>query len=261
MKKKRTHFSDHKDFLDEMVLRYNRVDFIELDPISIPHQFTKKEDIEISAFLTSIISWGQRPVILKNANRLMELMEMEPHNFLMNSSSKEFKCFDNFVHRTFNGIDCCFFVESLKGIYVDQGGLENVFNDSLKKSDHHMGEAIHKVRSIFFGNYAPGRSGKHFADPLANSAAKRINMFLRWMVRKDKQKVDFGIWKKISPAVLYCPLDVHSGRVAREFGLLTRSQDDWKAVEELTVNLRILDASDPVKYDFALFGMGVEGKI
>lgn len=261
MKKKRAHFSDHKDFLEEMVLRYNRTDFIAPDPISIPHQFMKKEDIEISGFLTALISWGQRPVILKNANRLMELMEFEPHNFLIDANLNEFKRFDNFVHRTFNGIDCRFFLVSLKNIYIEHGGLEKVFNESLKESNNQMGEAIHRVRTIFFGKNAPGRCSKHFADPLANSAAKRINMYLRWMVRKDKQNVDFGIWKKISPSLLYCPLDVHSGRVARELGLLSRTQDDWKAVDELTANLRTLDPNDPVKYDFALFGAGVEGKI
>ncbi|HMT29685.1 MAG TPA: TIGR02757 family protein [Bacteroidia bacterium] len=261
MKNNKIHFSQHKEFLDEMVNRYNRSDFISPDPISIPHQYSKKEDIEISGFLTAVIAWGQRPVILKNANRLMDLMEQEPHNFLIGASQKEFKRFDNFVHRTFNGIDCRFFLASLKNLYLDQGGLENVFNESLKNSNNQMGEAIHKVRTIFFGINAPGWCSKHFADPLANSAAKRINMFLRWMVRKDKQKVDFGIWKKISPSLLYCPLDVHSGRVARELGLLSRNQDDWKAVEELTANLRILDANDPVKYDFALFGAGVEGEL
>lgn len=244
-----------------MVVRYNRTDFIPPDPISIPHRFTRKEDIEISGFMTAIISWGQRPVILKNAGRLMELLEEEPHEFLMHSTPKEFRRFMPFVHRTFNGHDCILFLTSLKRIYKHRGGLQEVFTDALQQSDNDMATAIHRVRTLFFGNTIPGRTGKHFADPLANSAAKRINMFLRWMVRRDRMGVDFGLWKNISPALLHSPLDVHSGRVARELGLLTRTQNDWKAVAELTANLRALDPDDPSKYDFALFGAGVEGKI
>ncbi len=248
-----------KSFLDEMVDRYNRVEFIANDPISIPHLFAKKEDIEISGFLTATIAWGQRPVILKNANNLMQLMDNAPHEFLLSANKNDLKRFNSFVHRTFNSIDCVFFLKSLQNIYQKRGSLEVLFTDAFEKSNGHMGTAIHLVRKEFF-KVEGGRSTKHFADPLANSSAKRINMFLRWMVRKDKRKVDFGLWKKIPTSVLFCPLDVHSGRIARNLGILSRKQDDWKAVEELTLKLREFDKNDPVKYDFALFGMGVEGK-
>jgi uncharacterized protein (TIGR02757 family) len=246
-----------KEFLNDQVAIFNRPDFIPIDPISIPHRFTQKEDIEISGFLTATIAWGQRPVILKNATRLMQLMDDAPHDFILNAVSSDFKIFNPFVHRTFNGDDCIYFLQALQSIYKKQGGLETLFADALKKSEGDMAKAIHLARAAFFSFRLPGRTAKHFADPIRNSSAKRINMYLRWMVRNDKRGVDFGIWKKIKPSQLYCPLDVHSGRVARELGLLSRKQDDWKAVEELTGNLRLLDAIDPVKYDFALFGMGV----
>jgi uncharacterized protein (TIGR02757 family) len=248
-----------KNYLDEMVDRFNRKSFIKADPISIPHLYTSKADIEISGFLTAVISWGQRTVILSNASKLMNLMEQEPYNFLMAAKEKDFVRFNNFVHRTFNGTDCVFFVKSLQRIYKQEGGLENLFNEALLSSNNQMCDAISKVRSNFLQSNTTSRSTKHFANPLANSSAKRINMFLRWMVRNDKRKVDFGLWKSISPALLYCPLDLHSGRVARQLGLLNRKQDDWKAVAELTQNLLLLDPADPVKYDYALFGLGVEG--
>lgn len=247
-----------KSFLDSQVLRFNNPAFITIDPVSIPHRFTSKEDIEISGFLTAVISWGQRPVILKNATRMMELMEGEPYRFLMDAGTKDWKRFGGFVHRTFNGVDCVLFLKSIKRLYARYGGLEPAFRLTLEQNGMDMGKSIHGLRCIFFHGIDPGRSGKHFADPEHNASAKRINMFLRWMVRKDKAGVDFGIWNSIDAAVLHCPLDVHSGRVARELGLLTRKQDDWKAVKELTENLRLLDASDPVKYDFALFGIGAE---
>jgi uncharacterized protein (TIGR02757 family) len=246
-----------KDFLDQKVLQYNKPAFITDDPISIPHQFTVKEDIEISAFLTALIAWGQRPVILKNAKRLLEQMDDSPFEFISAAKKADFERFNSFVHRTFNGTDCIYFLKGLQKLYKKHEGLEAVFSKSLKTSNGNMAEAISLVRKTIFKSAEPGRTAKHFADPLKNSSAKRINMFLRWMVRKDANGVDFGIWKSIQPSALYCPLDLHSGRVARSLGILTRKQDDWKAVEELTASLRSFDKKDPVKYDFALFGIGV----
>lgn len=247
---------DLKEFLEEQHDLYNRLSFIESDPVSIPHLFSKREDIEISGLLAATIAWGQRPTIIKNATKLMHLMDMAPHDFILNANEKELKPFSTFVHRTFNGTDCIFFLRSLKNIYVKLGGLEKAFTGKDAR------EAIMHFRKAFFSIKHPSRTRKHVSDPSANSSAKRLNMFLRWMVRKDKRGVDFGIWNKsLDMSVLMCPLDIHSGNVARKLGLLVRKQNDWKAVEELTARLRKFDAADPVKYDIALFGMGVFGKI
>ena len=241
------------EFLEEKHERYNRPEFIENDPISIPHLFNKKEDIEIAGFLTAVIAWGQRTTIINNAKKLMNLMEGSPYDFIINAQIADLGTFKNFAHRTFNGIDCVYFIKSLQNIYKNHGGLEAVFN----RSGEDLKTAISGFRSIFFELPYPARTLKHISDPAANSAAKRINMFLRWMVRKDNRGVDFGIWDKIRMSRLYCPLDVHSGRVARKLGLLKRRQSDWKAVTELTGKLSEFDPADPVKYDFALFGLGV----
>ncbi len=250
-----------KDFLEEKVDKYNRISFIESDPVSIPHQFTKKEDIEIAAFLSATIAWGQRVTIIKNANELMRRMDFAPHDFILNHSKKDLAQFKNFKHRTFNGADCIFFIHSLKNIYIKHGGLEKVFIGKNVK------ESIINFRKIFFSISHPKRTEKHISNPEANSSAKRLNMFLRWMIRKDNRGVDFGIWNSpleggkrdiyLSPKNLMCPLDIHSGNVARKLGLLTRKQNDWQAVEELTSRLKEFDKNDPVKYDFALFGLGV----
>ncbi len=257
------------DLLEAKTREYNSPKFISSDPISIPHLFSKKEDIEISGFLTATISWGQRPVIIRNANSLMKKMDFSPFEFVMTASAKELKTLDKFVHRTFNGIDAKFFILALRTIYEKHNGLENVFARGLKISapsaslrqesfsDTPMQNSIIHFRKTFLSIKHNSRSDKHISNPGANSSTKRINMFLRWMVRKDKAGVDFGIWKSISPAPLQIPLDVHVGNVARKLGLLIRKQDDWKAVEELTQRLREFDAADPVKYDFALFGLGI----
>jgi uncharacterized protein (TIGR02757 family) len=246
--------SELKDFLDEKSFEYNQKRFIETDPIKIPHQFFKKEDIEISAFLTSIIAWGKRLTIINNGNKMMEIMENNPYNFIMNASKNEIEKI-NFVHRTFNSIDFRYFIKTLKKIYVDYGSLENVFCEL--DNENNMHRSIHNFKRIFFKNNYPSRTTKHISDPLKGSACKRINMFLRWMVRKDNCGVDFGIWDKISPSVLSCPLDVHSGNVARKLGLIERNQNDHKSVLQLDKKLKLLDPKDPVKYDFALFGLGV----
>lgn len=247
--------SELKGFLDEKVLEYNQLKFIESDPIQIPHQFSLKEDIEISGFLTSTIAWGNRKMIIRNANRMMELMGNSPFDFVTNHQENDLKSFKNFVHRTFNSVDFIHFIKSLKSIYKNHGGLESVFSQFENDADNK--QTIHQFKKVFFKIPHQQRTQKHVADPMKGSASKRINMYLRWMVRKDKAGVDFGIWEQISMSKLSCPLDVHSGNVARKLGLLTRKQNDWKALEELDFGLRKLDPKDPVKYDFALFGLGV----
>jgi uncharacterized protein (TIGR02757 family) len=247
--------SELKYFLDNKVALYNNLKFIESDPIQIPHLYSLKEDIEISGFLAATISWGNRKMIIQNSQKMMQIMGNSPFDFVMSHNENNLKKLENFVHRTFNNIDFSTFIYALQNIYLNHGGLETVFsknqeNDSLQKS-------ISEFKKIFFEiNHEP-RTQKHVSDPINNSAAKRINMFLRWMVRNDNYGVDFGIWKSISPSKLSCPLDVHSGNVARKLGLLTRKQNDGKALCELDNFLRNLDRNDPVKYDFALFGLGV----
>jgi len=244
-----------KEFLDEKVMLYNNPSFIESDPIQIPHLFSKKEDIEISGFLTAIISWGNRKMIIRNALKMMELLDNAPYDFIINHQKSDLKPFKNFVHRTFNSEDLYQFIKSLEHIYKKHQGLEKTLAIIGEKTTYI--EAIHNLKKIFFEIPHLQRTKKHISDPLKNSAAKRINMFLRWMVRNDQTGVDFGIWETHNAANLSCPLDVHSGNVARKLALLSRKQNDWKAVTELDTNLRKLDHNDPVKYDFALFGLGV----
>ncbi len=244
-----------KEFLDTKVDQYNKPRFIESDPIKIPHQFHVKEDIEIAGFLTATIAWGNRKSIINNATRLMNLLDNTPHDFVLNHSESDLEKLQPFVHRTFNGYDCIQFIKCLKHIYVNHSGLEPLFNKHAET--HSLQKSISNFKATFFEIEHLKRTQKHVSDPLKNSAAKRINMFLRWMVRNDHAGVDFGIWKSLSPAQLSCPLDVHSGNVARKLGLLKRKQNDAKALLELDTALRKLDTKDPVKYDFALFGLGV----
>jgi uncharacterized protein (TIGR02757 family) len=251
--------SELKDFLDEKVELYNNPNFIESDPVQIPHLFSLKEDIEIAGFLSATIAWGNRKMIIKNSHRMMDLMGNAPYDFVMSHSEQNLEELESFVHRTFNGQDYSTFIRSLKHIYKNHGGLETVFtkNQFPGIETASTQRSIHEFKKIFFEIPHQYRTQKHISDPLNNSAAKRINMYLRWMIRQDNKGVDFGIWKSISPAALSCPLDVHSGNVARKLGLLTRKQNDSKALAELDLQLRKLDATDPVKYDFALFGLGV----
>jgi len=246
-----------KEFMDKRVDEFNNPYFIEHDPIQIPHLFSKKEDIEIAGFLAATISWGNRKMIVRNAKRLMELLGCSPYDFIMNHKEKDLQRLEGFVHRTFNSTDLIVFIESLKFVYQSAGGLETIFNEH--KTMDSLQPAIHQLRNIFFYPPHPHRTEKHLPDPFKGSAAKRINMFLRWMVRNDGKGVDFGIWKEISPSLLSCPLDIHSGNIARKLGLLTRKQNDAKAVKELDNALRQFDPDDPVKYDFALFGLGISG--
>jgi len=248
-------FSELKDFLDEKVIQYNTLDFIESDPVQIPHLFTQKEDIEIAGFLSATIAWGNRKMIIKNSNRMMELMGNTPYDFIMSHSESQLENLESFVHRTFNGQDFIGFIQSLQNIYKNHGGLEPVFAKNQEPDS--MQKSISEFKKVFFEIPHFARTQKHISDPLNNSAAKRINMYLRWMCRQDNKGVDLGIWKSIAPAKLSCPLDVHSGNVARKLGLLSRKQNDAKALAELDSKLRELDKNDPVKYDFALFGLGV----
>lgn len=253
-----------KSFLDKKVTQYNTRDFIDSDPVQIPHLFSQKEDIEIAGFLAATIAWGNRKMIIKNANRMMELMSNSPYDFVLSHQENDLKNLESFVHRTFNGHDFIGFIKGLQHIYQKHNGLEAVF--AKNREPFSMQKSIHEFKKVFFDTSDSAmayqirqatRTQKHISDPLNNSAAKRINMYLRWMVRQDSKGVDLGIWKSISPAALSCPLDVHSGNVARKLGLLHRKQNDAKALAELDTQLRILDPNDPVKYDFALFGLGV----
>jgi uncharacterized protein (TIGR02757 family) len=246
-----------KDLLEAKYQKYNDLSFIPSDPISIPHRYSRKEDVEISGFLAATLSWGQRPVIIKNMLQLLTLMDNAPADFISGFKKKDLLPFENFVHRTFNGDDCITFLRALKHIYAQYGGLEAAFFNKKNSSHKPLNVPIQLFRSRFLLIPHNPRTRKHISDPQSGSACKRLNMFLRWMVRKDKAGVDFGIWNTISPAQLMLPLDVHSGRVARSLGLLSRKQNDWKAVEEVTLQLRKFDITDPIKYDFALFGMGV----
>jgi len=244
-----------REFLNEKVDEYNTADFIELDPISIPHQYNLKEDIEISGFLAATIAWGNRKMILRNANKMMSLMGNSPYDFIMEHNDNHLENFDGFVHRTFNADDFRFFIKSLQNIYKNHGGIEAVINKH--KTQTSLQPAIHEFKKVFFSIEHQQRTQKHIGDPNKGSVAKRLNMMLRWFVRNDNRGVDFGIWKSISPSILSCPLDVHSGNIARKLGLITRKNNDLKALSELDNYLRQFDPKDPVKYDFALFGLGV----
>jgi uncharacterized protein (TIGR02757 family) len=255
--------SELKSFLDEKVLQYNTLDFIESDPVQIPHLFSLKEDIEIAGFLSATIAWGNRKMIIKNAHKMMDLMGNSPYDFVMSHTDDDLERLESFVHRTFNGQDFVSFIKGLQHIYNNHDGLEAVFSKKLNSNGNFNDKTINLQNNIsnfkktFFEIPHQIRTQKHISDPMNGSAAKRINMYLRWMCRQDNKGVDLGIWKSISPSLLSCPLDVHSGNVARKLGLLSRKQNDRKALEELDLKLRELDPNDPVKYDFALFGLGV----
>lgn len=244
-----------KEFLNQKVLQYHNAEFITSDPIQVPHAYSLKEDIEISAFLTATMAWGNRKMIVSKSKELMERMGNSPFEFVMEYSDTDFHKIEGFKHRTFNAVDADFFIRSLQNIYINHGGLESVF--SFSKTDEDSFRAIENFRSVFIETPHQMRSRKHLSSPASGSAAKRLNMFLRWMVRNSAGGVDFGIWQNISTAQLVCPLDIHSGNVARKLGLLNRKPNDWKAATELNTKLKKMDSLDPVKYDFALFGLGV----
>lgn len=248
-------------FLNEAARRYNTPDFIAGDPISVPHRFSKLQDREITGFWAATLAWGQRKTIIQSANRLVELMDGAPFDFIVNHLEEDRARFLNFKHRTFQATDTFWFLEFLQNFYRKNTSLEHAFARHLRPADVTVENALRGFHSDFFDHpYAPERTRKHVATPERGSTCKRLNMFLRWMVRQDSAGVDFGVWSNIRPAQLLIPLDVHVERVARRLGLLHRKQTDWPAVLELTENLRALDPEDPVKYDFALFGLGVLGK-
>lgn len=240
-----------KEFLDEKAEKYNNSSFIAHDPISIPYRYALKQDIEISAFFTASIAWGNRLSIIKSADKLMRIMGNSPFDYIMSATDKDLCKLNKFVHRTFNAIDAKQFVLSLKNIYQQYDSLEFVFN-----CGHNTYQRLINFNKIFTAQFKYQRSIKHISNPQKKSAAKRLNMFLRWMVRNDNKGVDFGIWQRIMPSELYLPLDVHTGNIARKLGILKRKQNDWQALEEVMQVLKSFDCNDPVKYDFALFGLG-----
>ena len=250
-----------KDFLDEKVIQYNQPGFITLDPISIPHRFSKKQDIEISGFFAAILAWGQRKTIINKCLELFTLMDNAPHDFLLHHREEDLKSLLNFKHRTFNEVDTLYFVHFLSWYYKRFESLEDAFLIGQTGQIDSMESILTRFHEYFFSlPDAPSRTKKHIATPVRKAACKRINMYLRWMVRDDDKGVDFGLWKRIKPAQLICPCDLHVDRVGRKLGLITRKQTDWQTALELTERLREFDPNDPVKYDFALFGLGVEEK-
>jgi len=246
---------DMRQFLEEKYLQYNNPSFIPSDPISIPHRFLTLHDREISGFLAATIAWGRRDLIIRSSNILLEAMGNTPYEYIMTAGKDDLKRLSCFVHRTFNSADCICFVKGLRQIYSNYNSMEDIIIDGVRNG-RSLKEGISRLRQVFFDEDHETRTEKHFADITRGAAGKRLNMFLRWMVRKDNRGVDFGIWKRIDPSMLYIPLDLHSGNTARKLGLLTRKMNDWKAVEELTSVLREFDPADPAKYDFALFGLG-----
>lgn len=250
-------FSELKDFLNEKADFYNAPEFIENDPVQIPHRFVLKQDIEITGFLTATISWGTRKSIINDAEKMLGFMEYTPYDFIRNVSHKELESLENrSIHRTFTGEDFREFILNLKRIYKENQSLENLF--SIQGDEANFYHSIERFRQNFIGD-ANHRSHKHVSSTYKNSSAKRLMMFLRWMVRKDRKGVDFGIWENIDEKNLSIPLDVHTGNISRKLNLIQRKQNDWKTVEELDLVIRKFDAADPAKYDFALFGLGVSG--
>ncbi len=246
------------DLLEAQVAMYNQATFIENDPISIPHQFSKLQDIEIMGFWVSMLAWGLRKTIINKSQQLVDLMDGAPHQFITQHEEKDLKRFEDFKHRTFNATDTLYFIHFFRHHYTQSDSLETAFSRHLSSDDPHIGPALIGFHNYFFSlPDAPHRTKKHVSTPSRKSTCKRLCMFLRWMVRQDEQGVDFGIWKEMKPSQLLCPLDVHVERVGRRLNLIQRKQRDWKTTLELTANLRVFDADDPVKYDYALFGMGV----
>ena len=255
-KEKSRYLEDLKSFLNSKVDQFNQPGFIELDPVSIPHQFKKKQDIEISGLIAAVLAWGQRVTIISKAKDFLNRMDNSPHDFLLNHKSSDLRLFKDYRHRTFNETDALYFVEFLSQYYKQNKSLETAFG--ILPTDEHIGKGLENFHRLFFSlEDFPKRTKKHISTPERKSACKRMNMYLRWMVRNDNKGVDFGIWKDISPSQLICPCDLHVERVARKLKLITRKQLDWQAALELTSNLKKLDELDPVKYDFALFGLGI----
>lgn len=248
------------DLLESKVAEYNRPDFITDDPISIPWAFRKKQDIEIAGFFAAVLAWGQRGTIIRKCRELMAMMDNDPHRFILGHSEQDLKPFLDFKHRTFNTTDTLYFISFMKWFYQRHSSLEHAF--PLEPESETIESALVSFQRIFFSlDHAPLRTRKHIPSPERKSTCKRLAMYLRWMVRSDQQGVDFGLWKRISPSQLVCPCDLHVDRIGRRLKLIRRKQTDWLTALELTTNLRAFDPVDPVKYDFALFGMGVSEKV
>ena len=248
------------EWLERNYARYNQPHFIDNDPIQIPHRFKRLQDVEIAAFITATLAWGQRKTIIDNCSQWLLMMDNAPYDFVLNHQESDLKPIAQFKHRTFNGTDALYFIYFLANHYRQHASLETAFAQHLQPHDQHIGSALIGFHQLFFSlDAAPLRTHKHVATPQKNATCKRLNMFLRWMVRRDQHGVDFGLWQQIKPAQLLIPLDVHVERVARHVGLLQRSKTDWKAVLELSEQLKQFDPQDPIKYDFALFGYGVNG--
>ncbi|MBI3233787.1 MAG: TIGR02757 family protein [Bacteroidetes bacterium] len=250
-----------KDFLDAQLLVVYKNDFIKDDPIQIPHLFSRKEDIEIAGFFAAVLAWGQRTTIINNCKKLIEYFDHAPFDFITNHEEQDLRKLEHFVHRTFNSTDLLYFIYALKHIYTQHGGLEKAMSAGMNNKSKTIETGLNQFKKLFFSlEDFPQRTMKHIASPEQNSACKRLNMYMRWMVRENKAGIDFGIWESISPSQLMCPLDIHSGTTARQLGLLKRPTDDWKAVLELMETLRLFNPQDPTLYDFALYGTGVLNK-
>ncbi|MBS1624464.1 MAG: TIGR02757 family protein [Bacteroidetes bacterium] len=260
-KEKRPSREEVYELLEKKYKEYNKLSFIADDPVQIPHRFSKKQDIEIAGFFAATLAWGQRATIIRSATRILDLMDNSPHDFILHHQDTDLKRFLGFVHRTFNDTDLLYFIEFFRWFYTDHDSLEEAFTQNMAPAAVHTETALTGFQQLFFSlEDHPQRTRKHISSPARKSTCKRLNMYLRWMVRKDRSGVDFGIWHTIRPSQLLIPLDVHVDRHARRLGLLRRAQTDWQAVLELTESLRVFDPADPVKYDFALFGMGVLDK-
>ena len=247
-----------RELLDELWDRYDREEFIAEDPVAVPHRFTTRDDREIAGFLVATIAWGSRPMIVRNGLRMMHFLDDAPHDFVLNASDRELESLRPFVHRTFNGSDLIHFVRAIRAMYAEYGGLGR-FVESRYAATGDMRRVLSDFRQAFFSTAHPSRCEKHLACIDRGASCKRLNMYFRWFVRHDDRGVDFGLWRSIPMSALYLPLDLHTGRVGRALGLLERRQNDWRAVEEITARLRELDPDDPVRYDFALFGAGIDG--
>ncbi len=248
------------DLLSQKAQQYNRPDFVKDDPIQIPKRFSKLQDIEIAGLMAAVLAWGQRKTIIRKTQELMRLMDNAPHDFVLNHQTQDLKRFLDFKHRTFQTTDLLYFIEFFKQFYHENNSLESLFSAKMKPQDSNVGKGLIHFHDQFFSlPDSPARTRKHIATPTRKSACKRLNMYLRWLVRNDDQNVDFGLWKSLKMSQLVCPLDVHVERVSRHLGLLTRPQTDWQAAIELTENLKKIDPNDPVRFDFALFGLGLEG--
>ncbi len=246
------------ELLERLHDKYNNPGFIEHDPVSIPHRYTRQEDIEISGFLAATIAWGNRKAIVKSALRMMQFLDDAPYDFTVNASHAELATLSAYVLRTFNGQDLRNFILALRRIYTLNGGLGGYFQDQWNQTGD-LRTVLSRFRALFFSFDHPSRCEKHLSSIDKGAGCKRINMFLRWMVRRDGRGVDFGLWRDIPMSALYLPIDVHAGNMGRALGLLVRKQNDWRAVEEITANLREFDPEDPVRYDYSLFGAGIDG--